>query len=941
MNKGFYILLLLIIASPISALAQTGRITGVIKDEGTDALLSGVSVSVVGATQATSSDFEGDYSLDLEPGTYNLRYSYVGYRHLEITEVTIEPGKASSVDIALAPETDVIEEVVVSISARRNTEQSILNMQKNAGVVMDGLSSQAIERSGASNIASAVRVVPGVSVQEGKYLYVRGLGDRYTKSILNGMDIPGLDPDKNTVQMDIFPTGVLENIVVTKSASADLPADFTGGVVDIVTKDIPAQKQIGLSLSLGYNPNMHFKDNYVGYSGSGTDFLGFDNGDRKLPVATGTDIPNPVSAGNRPQVEQITKAFSPQLGAQRKSSNIPDLSLGFDFANQYNVMGNKLGLIGVVNYKKTTTFYQDYKNGIYQRPNQSDPSAELRPDRTSVGDLGEENTLLSGMLGLNYKTDRSKYTLNLLHIQNGQSRAAMFRQVSRISNSNNTYRNLLDYSQRSISNILISGKHSNKDADFISEWKLSPSLTKVNDKDVRLTTFLVNPSGDYVIATDAGLPMRIWRSLKEVNLVGKADFTKKSQLFDRDATFKFGGLYGYKQRDFSINNYTVNYRNVNLREPNGDFDAILGDELVYNAANDAGFYMQGDYEAANTFDASNHTAAGYVSAEFNPWDKFRTIVGLRAEYFSSFFTGQNIDRLRYENENTINNFDLFPSLNMIYSPSNSDNIRLSYSRTTARPSFKELSVVQIFDPLTDTRFLGNLSLLPTYIHNMDIRYEFFGDQAQMFAVSGFYKHFNDPIELQAYSDSRPTDIIARNSQAANVYGFEVEARKNFGFLTDDLRNLSLNLNVSFVKSEIEMEENEYNARRSFAREGEVVDRKRELQGQSPYLINTGLNYNNVDNGWEAGVFYNVQGKTLQIIGFSRNSDVYTKPFNSLNLNVSKKLGANRNGGTISLKVDNLLDSRRVSVYEAYMAADQIFSERTPRRTFSLGYSFNF
>ena len=157
--------------------------------------------------------------------------------------------------------------------------------------------------------------------------------------------------------------------------------------------------------------------------------------------------------------------------------------------------------------------------------------------------------------------------------------------------------------------------------------------------------------------------------------------------------------------------------------------------------------MQGDYEAANTFDASNHTAAGYVSAEFNPWDKFRTIVGLRAEYFSSFFTGQNIDRLRYENENTINNFDLFPSLNMIYSPSYSDNIRLSYSRTTARPSFKELSVVQIFDPLTDTRFLGNLSLLPTYIHNMDIRYEFLGDQAQMFAVSGFYKDFNDPIEL--------------------------------------------------------------------------------------------------------------------------------------------------------------------------------------------------
>lgn len=941
MNRAFYILLLFIISTPLDLWAQTGRITGIIKEEGTDAPLSGVSVAVVGATHATSSDFEGDYSIDLTPGTYSLAFSYMGYRSLEITEITISADKASVVDVSLSPETDLIDEVVVSVSARQNTEQSILNMQKNAGIVLDGLSSQAMQRSGASDIASAVRVVPGVSVQEGKYLYVRGLGDRYTKSILNGMDIPGLDPDKNTVQMDIFPTGVLDNVVVKKSASADLPADFTGGVVDIVTKDIPTQKNIGLSLSLGYNPNMHFQDNYVGYSGSGTDFLGFDNGKRALPISEKSDIPNPVSAGNRPKVEQITKAFNPQLGAQRKSATMPDLSLGFDFANQYDLWNNKLGLIGVINYKKETTFYEDYKNGIYQKPNQTEASSELRPDRTSAGDLGEENTLLSGMLGLNYKTERSKYTMNLLHIQNGLSRAAMFHQTTRISNANNVYRNLLDYSQRSISNLLLSGKHSHPDGDFISEWKISPSWTNVKDKDVRLTTFLVNPSGNYSIATDAGLPMRIWRSLDEINFVGKADFSKKSLLFDRDALLKFGGLYSYKQRDFSIHNYTVNYRNVDLREPNGDFDALLGDQLVYNASQDAGFYMQGDYEAANTYDASNHTAAGYLSAEINPWDRLRTIVGLRAEYFSSYFTGQNIDRLAYDNENTINNFDLFPSLNIIFSPSSVNNIRFSYSRTTARPSFKELSVVQIYDPLTDTRFLGNLELVPTYIHNMDIRYEIFGNQSQMFAVSGFYKHFKDPIELQAYSDARPTDIIARNSQSANVYGVEVEARKNFDFLTEGLRDLSFNLNVSLVSSEIQMGDNEYNSRRSFAREGEVVEPKRTLQGQSPYLINTGLNYNNGETGWEAGVFYNVQGKTLEIIGFSKNSDIYVKPFNSLNVSVSKKIGVAGNGDTLSLKVDNLLDSRRLSVYESFMAADQIYSERTPRRTFTLGYSFHF
>lgn len=941
MNKHYFILLLMTIVSPIVLFAQSGRIYGVIKDESLNTPLVGVSVAVIGVSKAASSDFEGDYTLEVAPGTYKMVFSYVGYVTKEVTDVKVESGKATHVDITLLPSSDQLEEVVVSVSARTNTEQSILNMQKNAGVVMDGLSSQAIQRSGASNIASAVRVVPGVSVQDGKYLYVRGLGDRYTKSILNGVDIPGLDPDKNTVQMDIFPTGVLENIVVMKSASAELPADFTGGVVDIVTKDIPAQKQLGVSLSLGYNPHMHFQDNFVSYKGSSTDVFGFDNGVRKLPISKGYNIPNPVSADNRPIVEDVTKSFSPLLGAERKTSSIPDFSLGVDFSNQYNLWGNKLGLIGVLNYKKTTLFYEDYQNGIYQKPNQSDASSELRADRTSEGDLGEQNVLLSGMVGLNYKTARSKYALNFLHIQNGESRSAIFDQITRIANSNNTYKHLLDYSQRSISNILLSGKHSNESANFITEWKVSPSLAKVNDQDVRLTTFVVDPAGNYVISTDAGLPMRIWRALEEFNTIGKVDFTKKLQLFDREASVKFGGLYSYKQRDYAINNYTVNYRNVNLAAPNGDPNAILNEENIYDATRDGGFYMQGQFEAANTFDASQHTASVYASAEFKPWDKFRTIIGLRGEQYISFFTGQNIDRVRYDNVKTINTFDLFPSLNLIYSPVANHNLRGSYSRTTARPSFKELSVVQIYDPLTDTRFLGNLELVPTYINNVDLRYEIFGDQAQMVALSGFYKRFENPIELQAFSDALPNNIIARNSNTANVFGVEVEARKNFGFLMEELQNLNLNLNASIVKSEIEMGDNEYNSRLSFAREGEVIERTRELQGQSPYLINAGLSYNTADKGFEAGVFYNVQGKTLQLIGFSRNSDVYMKPFNSLNVNLSKKVGRDMTAGVISLKIDNLLDSRRVSVYEAYMAADQIYQQRAPRRTFSVGYSYNF
>lgn len=940
--KSFYsFCILLFLLTPALVFAQTGRITGVIKDASSNSPVAGVSVAVVGGTQGAASDFEGVYNLELPAGNYTVLFSYVGYVNQQITDIKVEAGKGATVDVTLEPSFDALDEVVVSVSARKNTEQSILNMQKNSGIVMDGLSSQAIKRSGASDIASAVKVVPGVSIQDGKYVYVRGLGDRYTKSILNGMDIPGLDPDKNTVQMDIFPTGVLENIIVMKSASADLPADFTGGVVDIVTKDIPTQKQMGVSFSLGYNPDMHFKDNYVGYKGSGTDFLGFDNGNRKMPVSGDYKIPNPVVAGDRQTVENVTKAFNPLMAAERKKNNMPDMSLGFDFSNQYNVGDNKLGVIGVVNYKKETRFYEGFRNGIYQKPNQTDEGSELRADRTTVGDLGQEEVLLSGMLGLNYKTDRSKYTFNVMHIQNGVSQASIDEQVTVISNANTTYRQTLDYSQRSITNILLGGKHSNENADFITEWKVSPSLAKVRDKDVRQTTFIEDGTGQLIITKSASMPSRIWRDLDEKNLVSKVDFTKKWNLFDRDAFLKFGGLYSYKQRDYGVNLYTVNFRNNDAAGANGDPNQILNAENIYNASNDAGFFMEGEFEPANTYDATQHTASLYASAEFKPWEKVKAIVGLRAEQYTSFFTGEDVDRLKYDNVKTINDLDFFPSLNLIYSPKNNHNLRASYARTIARPSFKELSVVQIYDPLTDTRFLGNLDLRSTYINNADIRYEIFAERAQMFAVSGFYKSFKDPIELQAYSDAAPNNITARNAPSANVYGLEVEGRKNFGFVAESLQDLSLNLNVTMVKSQIEMSENEINARKSFAREGEEIKDKRDLQGQSPYLINAGFNYNSSEKGFEAGAYYNVQGKTLEIIGFSKNSDVYAKPFHSLNLNLAKKLGKEFRSGTISLKVDNLLDSKRQSMYESFGAADQVYSERIYGRKFSLGYSFNF
>lgn len=921
--------------------SQSGKISGTVYDGEYNDVLPFATISVKGTNNGTTSDFEGDYSLSLEEGTYTIVFSFVGYETKEIQEVSIQEGSVFELDVTLNASTGLLDEVVISTTVRRNTEESVLNLQKNSATLMDGLSSQSIGRSGASNIASAVKSVPGVSVQEGKFVYVRGLGDRYTKSILNGMDIPGLDPDKNTIQMDIFPTNILENIIVYKSASAELPADFTGGVVDIVTKDFPSKKQMGISFSAGYNPDMHFNENYLTYNGGKTDFLGFDDGTRELPISPQTNIPNPAEGNSN--LETITRLFDPTMAAKRENS-LMDFSLGFNYGNQFDIKDNKLGFIASLDYKNATTFYEGFENGVYQKPEERD-SYELRFDRRQFGDVGQNNVLASIMTGFSFKTQKSKYTLNLLHLQNGESRAALFRQNTEISNDINTIKDNLEYTQRSVSNLLFGGKHTSKDGSFTTDWKISPTLSKSEDKDVRLTTF-IERDGEFTISADAGFPNRIWRSLEEVNAVSKIDFQKKYTLFNNSATLKFGALYSYKQRDFTINSYDIGFRGVNPIDLEGNPDAILSPENIWTLDTNTGYYIRGNFQPANTFDANQNTAALYVSNEFKLSDKFRTILGLRAEQFTSNFTGEGRkdgQTVVFDNEELLNELDFFPSANLIYEVMPNSNLRLSYSRTTARPSFKEKSLVQIIDLLTSITFLGNIDLVPSYIDNIDFRFEIYGDHAQMFALSSFYKHFKNPIELVAFSNIAPNNFTPRNSPSAEVLGLELEARKNFGFIAEGLKNLSVNLNFSIIESRIEMnkgEGEEYESRLTFAREGEKISDTRALQGQSPYLINTGILYNNEELGLETGLFYNVQGKTLEVVGFGKNPDVFIQPFNSLSFNITKTIGKEKNS-EVTFKMDNILNNDRESLYESFGAENRPFQFRSPGRSFSLGYSLNF
>jgi len=922
-----------------------GKISGTVIDGEFNEPLAFANVVVKGTSKGASADFDGKYELEIEAGTYTLVFSFVGYVTKEITDVVVKEDEVVTLDVVL--ETNSLDTVVITTSTKRNTENAVLSIQKKSVVVLDGLSAQAIKSSGAGNVASAVKTVPGVSIQDGKYVFVRGLGDRYTKSILNGIDIPGLDPDRNTIQMDLFPTNILDNVIVLKSASAEYPADFTGGIVNIVTKDFPSKAEYSISLGSGYNPDMHFNDNYLTSEGSDTDFLGFDDGTRDLPINRYQPIPG--TSENRLLLNTLTNRFQKELAAKRETSGM-NFDFGVTLGNQYDVGDNKLGYQASLSYKNQTTFYENRIDGAFIRNPQDRSQNELIAALDSRGSEGINNVILNGMLGLAYKTDKSKYKVNLLHIQNGESTAGFFDQVISQDGTGGGLepltKNSITYTERAITNLLFTGKHRlnsiEDDKPFNLEWKIAPTFSKVMDKGHRITPLQQADNGDSFLSPSAStLPIQLWRNLLEESWAGKVDLDKSVEMFGRPAKIKFGGAFTYKFRDFSIDDYTFNIRGNQAFIADGNVDNLLDSDNVWNPTDDAGTYLVSidTFNPIDAYEGEQQIAATYFSAEFNLSDKLKTVIGIRAELFNSYYTGTPDNTLIFDRELILDEFDLFPSANFIYALNDDTNFRASYSRTTARPSFKEASEANIFDPITNRLFIGDLDLQPTYVNNYDLRYEHFGENGQMFAVSGFFKDFTDPIE-QRFFLGASTQLTVDNLGNAVVYGAELEMRQRLGFISDALEKLKVTANFSLIKSELTMSDEEFEGRQAGARDGETIERERDLQGQAPYLINVGLDYNHSDIGLQTGLFYNVQGRTLEVVGINQTPDVFTKPFHSLNFTLNKSFGEDKKS-SIDIKVSNILNSERLSEFESFGAQDQIFTLRQPGTEFSLGYTFKF
>jgi outer membrane receptor protein involved in Fe transport len=886
-------------------------------------------------------DIDGVYQIKLNPGKYTFVFSFIGYNSLTISDVEVKENSIERVNASLSSIENTLKEVVVKSTAKRNTEVSILNLQKKSINVVDGISIETLNKTGASNLAAAVKSIPGVSIVGEKYVVVRGLSDRYTKSILNGMDVPGLDPERNTLQMDVFPKDILDNVLVVKTVNANLDADFTGGMVNIITKDFPTKAQYSFSLGTSYNPKMHFNDKYLTSKTSSTDFLGFDNGLRDLPINVKTIIPFPYEGNSK--LTTITSQFNAELKAKQQNS-FNDFNFGFSAGNQFSVGDNKLGYIAAITYKNETSFFENYERGNYLKFEDKN-ATRLELAEKQIGDLGNNNVIISALGGLAYKTKNSKYKLNLLHIQNGESSAAYFDKTVLFSNNLNVFLDVIEYTQRNVSNIHLSGLHSVSESKWRTEWNIAQTFSEIQDKDIRVTPFEYNNIDNIyqITASGGGSPKRIWRNLNESNSVAKVDFTKKHKLFSNDSKLQFGVKGSLKNRDFRIDQYSVlMIDNSNGLAFNGDSNKILSPENIWNNTSNSGTYINGNYQPSNIYNAYSTNYAGYVSDEFNFNEKLKTVIGLRVEKYDLFYTGQNnAGTLKYNDEKTIDKLDIFPSTNIIYSVTDDTNLRFSYSISTARPSFKESSISQIYDPISGLTYNGNLNLKPSYINNYDVRFENYGKGNQMFALSGFYKTFKDPIELTFYSGAAPTNTQHRNIGEATVYGVEFEYRKDLDFI--GLRNFNFNVNTSVIKSVQQMDKTpngEYDTKLAGLRTGETMKDTRKLQGQSPYLVNGTLSYENKKFNFDANLSYNVQGETLEVVGIAGIPDVYTLPFHSLGFNMSKKLGEEKNS-TVRFSISNILNDERESVYRVYNTQSEIFSKKIPFQSFSLSYSYKF
>ncbi len=915
---------------PSIALSQTATVAGKIVDAANGEPLVGANVLLVGKSVGTTTDLDGLYTIrNITPGTYDLQISYVSFTRKVVKSVKLEQGKLTTINVDLQPEAYEMAEVVVEAASVRNSEAALLALQKKSASVSDAISEEQIKRSPDSDAADAVKRVTGVSVVGGKYTYVRGLGERYSNTQLNNVSIPSPEPEKKVVPFDLFPSNMLQNLVTTKTFTPDQPGSFSGGLVKINTREFPATFTMNAGLSTGFN-SLNSSASIPSYKGGSTDFLGFDDGTRSLPSSVPAMPPS--SRPTASQSAQLLGLFSNQWTPESGNAP-PNLGANLSIGDQFSVGSIPVGYLASLSYSAETSYREKRERYPTQEIDPATGIAQLKDDYTVK--QGTNSVLWGALLNLSTRlTDTDKLSIKSMYNRSSDDEARLIDGYSAQGSSSGFYRSTrLQFVGRTIFSSVLSGEHQMKALmDSRLEWRASFSTAERDEPDNRETVYaLEQGTGRYFYPNNFGSGNgRFFSDLNDKSWSAGFDWTVPVNALGENSRVKIGTLADMRTREFSARRFL--FSNVNAASQ------YLSPEELFTTENVAAGNIEFlDATASNdAYDADEATLAGYAMIDMPITEKLRMIAGARYENTSTDVTSFDpFGVTATEDMNaSLDNANLLPAVNLIYSLTPNMNLRAAYSQTIARPEFRELAPFRFDDYRTST--YGNAALKQTDVINYDLRWEWYPNPGELLAVSAFYKTFIDPIEKVLYPSANNNFVIPINANDAQNVGLEFEVRKNLGFALDELEDFNVGMNFTLVQSEIQFRDDERFAVRAipgleYLSAAGFANSQRPLEGMSPYVVNLSLGYS-APTGTNVMVFFNVLGKRIREVGTSGYDDTYEMARNQFDISIAQKL---MDALSLKLSMKNLLDEDYI-----FRMGDLETSSYKVGRSFSLGMSYS-
>ena len=915
--KGIGLVMILLL---LTLTAQAAALRGTVTDKMTKEPLIGAAVQVSGTTTGAITDIDGNFELaGLRNGNYKIIISYVSY----LTQtIEVNVNGLSGLKVELVPDNQQLGEVVVVAEAKKNTESAVITQQRNSLVMQTGVSAQQITKTQDKDASEVIRRVPGISIIEEKFVMVRGLSQRYNNVWINNSAVPSSEADARAFSFDIIPSSQLDNMLVIKSPAPEYPADFSGGFILVNTKDVPNSNLFNISVGGSINDQTHFKD-FQYNKGSGTDFLGFDNGLRSLNGGINAVL-NPINNGYDLQNNNLNNDWT-----IKRSKPVTDMSLSMNFAHRWvSSTGRTLAMLGTVNYSNTYKTYLDMDNNLFGAYDTThDRSNYLRK---STDDQYNHNSRVGAMLNLTYvpTSGNSRYEFKNIFNQLGKDRYT----YRKGTDAQSDYEESAEYyyQSRTTYNGQFTGKHTLSDVDKL-DWSAGYSYANRNMPDRRRYLTVQNKETGKMEVEGLNDIQREYSRLDEHILSGNVNYQHDFTFGSFSPYLKLGAYSEYRTRKYTTRLFTYawdggfpsNYATMNV--PNE-----LLQEQNYGKN---GLYLQDKMDWRNNYEGNNLLGAGYVGANL-PFGALNVYAGVRFEHNKMELVSHSKKSEASPSSTYYTYDDFFPSINTLYKLNDQHQFRLSYGRTVNRPEFRELSPSVYYDFDLASNVQGNYDLKPAYINNIDLGYEFYPSAGELISVSLFYKNFKNPIEW-TYTVAGGTDLVYSyiNAKGADNYGIEVDVRKNLDFI--GLRNFSLSLNGALIKSKVNFE--------SGSREED-----RPMQGQSPYLVNAGIFYQHPKSNWNVAMLYNRIGKRIIGVGRSlgagnevRVPDSYEMPRDAVDLSVSKKFGKLEVKVAVRDLLAEKVSFKQFEKTEQHGEIQQVTRQYKPGRNFNLNVSYNF